>query len=176
MLRVQEGSLNWYFVLGRVNVIETGATGNAEIQRVFFFVALFTNGPRLFLGGFLSFKLIKWLKCPDFCVACSSWQKQENNPDLPIVAPQVLMTGLSVSSGVCGHRDRSETERHWIIGAQQGLLWAAWPHPWTHCLCYFREVVCGGVGRRRKRLDLNFLFTSLDDLAPTRKSSSNLLI
>lgn len=31
----------------------------------------------------------------------------------------MLITGLAISSGVCGHRDRSETERHWIIGAQQ---------------------------------------------------------
>lgn len=32
----------------------------------------------------------------------------------------------------------------------------------------------GRRGRRRKRPDLNFLFTPSDDLAPTRNSSSNL--
>lgn len=48
------------------------------------------------------------------------------------------MTGLSIPSGVCGHRDRSEMGRHWITGAQQGLQRANWPHLWTHCLCYFR--------------------------------------
>lgn len=80
--------------------------------------------------------------------------------------------GLSISSGVHGHRDRSETGRHWIIGAQQGLLWATWPHPWTHCLCYFRE----GERKEGKGAVLNFLFTPLDYLTQPETALQTFII
>lgn len=47
-------------------------------------------------------------------------------------------------------------------------------HELTASVILEKGFVGAGVGRRRKRLDLNFLFTPLDDLAPTRNSSSNL--
>lgn len=61
------------------------------------------------------------------------------------------MTGLSIPSGVYRHRDRSETGRHWITEAQQGLQGGNWPHPWTYCLCYFR-----GGGKDRGELETSF--------------------
>lgn len=70
-------------------------------------------------------------------------------------------TGLLGHSGDCYGQPDLIHELTASVILEEG--WKVW-----------EEESGGGRGRRRKRPDLNFLFTLLDDLALTRHSSPNL--